>query len=162
MMATALDAVRVSAIWGMCLNADVHILHIPAGINCRALETLFEVAATEEPECSMTLSVSFLEVYNEAVRDLLVKDAAALEVSGIPAGQLGACVMTCDDNCKQPFTSTCWKQAKFSWVHNPWSSSTAHAQSSSDNAGVGADRIPGLTWHSVDSAEDIRTALKVP
>lgn len=40
----------------------------------------------------MTLSVAFLEVYNEAVRDLLVtnagKDSAALDVSGIPAGQL--------------------------------------------------------------------------
>lgn len=36
----------------------------------------------------MSLSVAFLEVYNEAVRDLLVRDSGALEVSGIPAGQL--------------------------------------------------------------------------
>jgi hypothetical protein len=36
----------------------------------------------------VSLSVAFLEVYNEAVRDLLVGDSGALEVSGIPAGQL--------------------------------------------------------------------------
>lgn len=59
-----------------------------AGINSRALHTLFEVAGAEGRRRPVSLSVAFLEVYNEAVRDLLVRDSGALEVSGIPAGQL--------------------------------------------------------------------------
>jgi Kinesin motor domain len=59
-----------------------------AGINSRALTTLFEVAGAEGQRRAVSLSVSYLEVYNEAVRDLLVKEAGSLEVSGIPAGQL--------------------------------------------------------------------------
>ena len=59
-----------------------------AGINSRALHTLFEVASAEGRRRPVSLSVAFLEVYNEAVRDLLVRDSGALEVSGIPAGQL--------------------------------------------------------------------------
>jgi hypothetical protein len=46
------------------------------------------VASAEGQQRPVSLSVAFLEVYNEAVRDLLVRDSAALEVSGIPAGQL--------------------------------------------------------------------------
>ena len=68
---------------GQCTGLAPH-----AGINSRALHTLFEVAGAGGRRRPVSLNVAFLEVYNEAVRDLLVRDSGALEVSGIPAGQL--------------------------------------------------------------------------
>ena len=57
----------------------------------------------------MSLSVAFLEVYNEAVRDLLVRDSGALEVSGIPAGQLpkGATAALVHQRCCLCATAVC-------------------------------------------------------
>ncbi len=64
---------------------------------------LFDVVAAEL-ERAVAISVAFLEVYNDTVRDLLVagKDAAPLEVSGLAAGQLGP-----GGRLPQPHRSTC-------------------------------------------------------
>jgi Kinesin motor domain len=122
-----------------------------AGIYSRALNTLFEVAAAEEQQGAMSLSVAFMEVYNEAVRDLLVRESGAMEVSGIPAGQLSQGVperSCCDLAFHMP--SVLPRDAHVegctngNWLLTP-----------------GADRIPGLTWRSVNAVGDIRIALKV-
>lgn len=41
------------------------------GVNCRALQKLFEMADKKSDEMEMTFSVSVLEIYNETVKDLL-------------------------------------------------------------------------------------------
>ncbi|PRW21080.1 kinesin KIFC3 isoform X3 isoform B [Chlorella sorokiniana] len=61
------------------------------GLSVRALQALFDITATEaEGGHRRTISVSMLEVYNEALRDLLAAgaEAAKLDVSAMGAGQL--------------------------------------------------------------------------
>ncbi|KAL4420520.1 hypothetical protein ABPG75_010176 [Micractinium tetrahymenae] len=60
------------------------------GLSVRALKALFDITAAEaEHGARRAISVSMLEVYNEALRDLLQSDAAKpLDVSAMGAGQL--------------------------------------------------------------------------
>ena len=49
----------------------------------RALELLFDIAAERSEWCTYALSLSILEVYNEAVRDLLCDDPNAVGPAGL-------------------------------------------------------------------------------
>jgi len=84
--------------YGQTGSGKTHTMEGPAedpGISVRALQTLFEMIAEDEkhagPGASRTIQVSMLEIYNDAVRDLLRNKgdvAAALDVSGMGPGQL--------------------------------------------------------------------------
>ncbi|GAX76596.1 hypothetical protein CEUSTIGMA_g4042.t1 [Chlamydomonas eustigma] len=63
------------------------------GINVRALQDLFSIASEEGGVSSWQLSVSMMEIYNEAVHDLLRTSTElekSLEVSGLGPGELPA------------------------------------------------------------------------
>ncbi|KAF8062937.1 KIN14Q [Scenedesmus sp. PABB004] len=104
------------------------------GVNARALQELFAIAA-DEANGGWSFQVAMLEIYNEAVRDLLAMAAAAsaagggggaaaaaaaaaaahtLDVSGLPAGELPA----------------------------------------------GMDRVPGLLWRPVRDAGEVQAVLR--
>ncbi|WIA19756.1 hypothetical protein OEZ85_005672 [Tetradesmus obliquus] len=103
------------------------------GINTRALQELFSIAA-DEVDHSWSFQVAMLEIYNEAVRDLLAMSASigggsgaasaaavaaaasahTVEVSGLPAGELPP----------------------------------------------NMDRVPGLVWRKVSNTAEVQAALR--
>lgn len=81
----------------MTFQGQLHYIHLAP---CFIVQELFSIA-TEESDSSWSFSVAMLEIYNEAVHDLLYMAAAAsegraastlaaqnLDVSGLPAGEL--------------------------------------------------------------------------
>jgi kinesin family protein C2/C3 len=93
--------------YGQTGSGKTHTMEGPSddpGINRRALQELFSIAA-EEVDATWSFSVAVLEIYNEAVHDLLAMAAAGLgssnggtsaadlsrftvDVSGLAAGEL--------------------------------------------------------------------------
>eukprot|EP00192_Tetraselmis_astigmatica_P002102 CAMPEP_0117660610 /NCGR_PEP_ID=MMETSP0804-20121206/7059_1 /TAXON_ID=1074897 /ORGANISM="Tetraselmis astigmatica, Strain CCMP880" /LENGTH=1042 /DNA_ID=CAMNT_0005467349 /DNA_START=319 /DNA_END=3446 /DNA_ORIENTATION=- len=57
-------------------GTDVHELH-GRGINYRALDDLFDIAANRSGEWNYTINVQMLEIYNETLRDLLVDSSVS-------------------------------------------------------------------------------------
>ncbi|KAL4436364.1 hypothetical protein ABPG77_009926 [Micractinium sp. CCAP 211/92] len=81
--------------YGQTGSGKTHTMMGPGdnpGLSVRALKALFDITAAEAQDgAQRAISVSMLEVYNEALRDLLQSEAAKpLDVSAMGAGQLVA------------------------------------------------------------------------
>jgi centromeric protein E len=67
----------MSEIFGFIVKVSVHLI-------CDPLESLFSVDATQNPEREFLLRVSYLEIYNEVIKDLLNPENSNLKIHETP------------------------------------------------------------------------------
>ena len=91
LIASVLDGYTVCIFaYGQTGSGKTHTMEGPAGdpgVNTRAIQELFRIAAERHADYSVEISASVLEIYNEAIHDLLVpRNNDKLEVKHTPDG----------------------------------------------------------------------------